>query len=48
VGEPESKGLLVDEMLILKYMLKKLDVNWITLAQDTDKWWALVYAARKL
>jgi len=46
VGKPERKGLLesllVDERIILKYMLKKLDVNWIVLAQDTDKWRALV------
>jgi hypothetical protein len=38
VGKPASKGLLenlgVDERIILKDMLKKLDVNWIVLAQD--------------
>jgi hypothetical protein len=52
VGTPESKGLLenlgADERIILKYTLKKLDMNWIVLAQDTDKWWALVNAVMNL
>ena len=52
MGEPESEGLLerlgVDERIILKYILKKLDVNWIVLAQDTDKWRTLVNAVMNL
>ena len=52
VGTPGSKGLLenlgVDDRIILKDMLKKLDVNWIVLAQEADKWRALVNAVMNL
>ena len=46
VGKPESKRLLknleVNDRILLKWTLKKLDVNWIVLAQDRDKERALV------
>jgi hypothetical protein len=41
----------VDGRLILQWILKKLvwkGINWIDLAQDMDKWWALVDAVLKL
>ena len=52
MGKLESKGLLeklgVDEMIILKDMLQKLDVNWIVLAQDIDKWRAMMNVVTNL
>jgi hypothetical protein len=32
----------VDEKVILKWILKKMDVEWIHLAQDRDQWQAVV------
>jgi hypothetical protein len=36
----------VDEKMILKWIFKKLvrGTDWIDLAQDRNKWWALVNA----
>jgi hypothetical protein len=38
----EMGGLGVDERIILKLILTKLDVDWIQLAQDRVWWLALV------
>jgi hypothetical protein len=34
----------VDERIILKWIFERLDggIDWIYLAQDRDRWWALV------
>jgi hypothetical protein len=40
----------LDLMIILKLFLKKRNwevVNWISLAQDTDSWWAVVKEVMK-
>jgi len=48
MGKPEERVHLedpgVDGRIILKYILKKWDgaMGWINLAQDRDRWWALV------
>jgi len=38
------EDLGIDGKIILKYILKKWDgaMDWIDLAQDRDRWWALV------
>jgi len=38
------EDLGVGEMIILKYIFNKWDgcMDWINLAQDRDRWWALV------
>ena len=36
------ENLGVNDRILLKWTLKKLDVNWIVLAQDRDKERALV------
>jgi hypothetical protein len=41
----------VDGRIILKWFFRKWDVrgiDWIELAQDRDRWWALVNAVMKL
>jgi hypothetical protein len=44
------KDLGVDGRIILKWIFKRLDggVDWIDLAQDRDRWRALVYTVRNL
>jgi hypothetical protein len=41
----------VDWRIILRWIIRKWDVvdmDWIDLAQDRDRWWALVNAVMKL
>jgi hypothetical protein len=40
----------IDGRIILKWIFKNLDggMDWIELAQDGDRWWALVNAVMKL
>jgi hypothetical protein len=40
----------VDVRIILKWIFERLDggADWIDLAQDRDRWQALVYTARNL
>jgi hypothetical protein len=41
----------VDGRIILKWIFKKWDVggmNWTHMAQDRDRWWALVSAVMNL
>jgi hypothetical protein len=44
----EDQGL--DGMIILRCILRKWDVgvNWIDMAQDRNRWWALVNAVMSL
>jgi hypothetical protein len=42
----EDLGL--DERIILRWILKKWDVNWIHLAQDRFQLWALMTAVMNL
>jgi hypothetical protein len=50
VGKPEGKNHLgdpdVDVRIILRWIFRKWDgdMNWIDLAQDSDRWRALVNA----
>ena len=52
--KPEGRNHLgdqgVDGRIILKLIFEKWDggVNWIDLAQDSDRWWALVIAVMNL
>ena len=42
-GKNNLKDLGVDETIILKSIFKKQNgVDWINLALDRDKWWAVV------
>jgi hypothetical protein len=46
LGDPD-----VDCRIILKWMFRKWDVrgmDWIELAEDRDRWWALVNAIMNL
>jgi hypothetical protein len=47
-GHLEDSG--VDGRIILRWILRKCDVgmNWIDLAQDSDRWRAFVYAVMNL
>jgi hypothetical protein len=38
----------VDGRIILRWIVRKLDVDWIELAQDRDRWRALVNAVMDL
>jgi hypothetical protein len=42
----------IDERIILKWVFKKWDwgggMDWIDLAQNRDRWWALVAAVMNL
>jgi len=45
------EGLRLNGRIILKWIVKKWEVegmDQIELAQDRDRWWALVYAVMKL
>jgi hypothetical protein len=54
VGKPEGRNHLedpgVDGRIILKWTFERLDggVDWIDLAQDSDRWRALVYTVMNL
>jgi hypothetical protein len=54
VGRPEIKNHFKDPgvyvRIILKWSFRKKNgaMNWIDLAQDTERWWALVNAVMKL
>jgi hypothetical protein len=54
VGKPEGRRHLgdpdIDGRVILKYIFKKWDggVDWIKLAQDMDRWRALVNVVMNL
>jgi predicted double-glycine peptidase len=54
-GKPEAKETTLKdpdlhERIILKWIFRKWhgDIDWIELAQDRDKWQALVTAVMKL
>jgi hypothetical protein len=34
----------IDGRITLRWMFRKWDVDWIELAKDRDRWWALVNA----
>jgi hypothetical protein len=40
----------VDGRIIIKWILEKWErgMDWINLAQDRDRWWAVVYAVMNL
>jgi len=46
----DLKGPGVNGRIILKWIFRKLDgsMNWIDLAQNRDRWWALVSAVMNL
>jgi hypothetical protein len=55
VGRPEGRNHLeypgVDARIILKWIFKKWDgggMDWSDMAQDSDRWWALVNAVMNL
>jgi hypothetical protein len=54
VGKSEGKRSLgnpsVDGRIILRWIFRKWDgdLDWIDLAQDRDRWWALVSAVMNL
>jgi len=47
VGKPEGKRLLGGHKHRLEDTIK-IDVDWINLAHDREKWWALLMAVMKL
>jgi hypothetical protein len=54
VGKPEGRDHLkvsgVSGRIILKWILEEWDggTDWIDVAQDRDRWWAVVYAVMNL
>jgi hypothetical protein len=46
--EDSLEGPVVDERIILKWIVKTWDWYWIDLAQDTSRWRALVNAVMNL
>ena len=40
----------INELIILRWIFKKWDgcVDWIELAQDRDRWWAILTAVMNL
>jgi hypothetical protein len=54
VGRPEGRNHLEDPgvggRIILKWFFKKWDggMDWIDMAQDRERWWALVNAVMNL
>ena len=42
------EDLVVDGRIILKWILEKWDRDWFDVAQDRDRWWALVNAIMNL
>ena len=43
LGDPDADG-----RIILRWVFRKRDVDWIELAQDRDRWRALVNTVMKL
>ena len=52
VGKPEGKRPLgrprVDGLVLLGWISRRWDVDWIGLTQDRDRWWTLVSAVMNL
>jgi hypothetical protein len=46
--ETDHFKVLGDDRIILKFIKKQDGVDWIDLAQDRDKWWAVVNTVIKV
>ena len=52
VGKPEEKNHLedpgIDGRVIFRWIFRKWGVDWIDLAHNRDRWWAVVNAVMNL